>query len=102
MVLSFLRMRQLITRVDDDLHARLKQRAADEGVSMNALVTRILGDALAETSRERFLRQLEREGRRYIPPQPADPPTHDELRASAGPEAGEAVLEELLRQREES
>jgi plasmid stability protein len=32
-------MKQLITRIDEDLHARLKRRAASEGRSMNALVT---------------------------------------------------------------
>lgn len=31
-------MRQLITRLDDELHARLKARAAAEGRSVNALV----------------------------------------------------------------
>lgn len=35
-------MRQLIARIDDDLHARLKERAAKEGRSMNALVTEVL------------------------------------------------------------
>ncbi len=92
-------MRQLITRVDDDLHARLKQRAADEGVSMNALVTRILGDALAETPRERFLRQLEREGRRYVPPQPASVPTDEEL-LDATQGSGSAVSDALRHDRE--
>lgn len=35
-------MRQLIARIDDDLHARLKRRAAAEGRSLNALVTEAL------------------------------------------------------------
>jgi antitoxin FitA len=32
-------MRQLIARIDDDLHRRLKERAAREGRSLNDLVT---------------------------------------------------------------
>ncbi len=35
-------MRQLIARIDDDLHSRLKRRAAVEGRSVNAMVTDIL------------------------------------------------------------
>lgn len=35
-------MRQLITRLDDDLHARLKARAQAEGRSVNALVVEAL------------------------------------------------------------
>lgn len=40
-------MRQLIARVDDTLHARLKARAAAEGRSLNALVTELLGNGVA-------------------------------------------------------
>ena len=35
-------MRQLITRVDDDLLDRVKERARREGVSMNTFVNRLL------------------------------------------------------------
>ncbi|MEJ7797012.1 MAG: toxin-antitoxin system HicB family antitoxin [Solirubrobacteraceae bacterium] len=35
-------MRQLIARIDDALHSRLKQKAASEGRSLNALVTEAL------------------------------------------------------------
>jgi antitoxin FitA len=40
-------MRQLITRIDDDLHARLKARAEAEHRSLNALVTEVLEAAVA-------------------------------------------------------
>src|SRR5579884_3129290 len=40
-------VRQLITRLDDDLHARLRERAAAEGRSVNALVVEILAAAVA-------------------------------------------------------
>lgn len=35
-------MKQLIARIDDGLHARLKVKAAQEGRSLNALVTEAL------------------------------------------------------------
>lgn len=35
-------MRQLITRIDDDLHRRLRERARREGRSLNALATEAL------------------------------------------------------------
>lgn len=41
-------VRQLLTRIDDDLHARLKERARREGVSVNALVTGWLKAAVGE------------------------------------------------------
>ncbi len=41
-------MRQLIARIDDRLHARLKAQAAAEGRSLNSLVT----DALEQMARD--------------------------------------------------
>lgn len=41
-------MRQLITRIDDELHARLKARAAAEGRTLNDLVTEALRGVLAQ------------------------------------------------------
>lgn len=41
-------MRQLLARLDDDLHRRLRQRAAAEGRSVNALVSEVLAAAVAE------------------------------------------------------
>jgi plasmid stability protein len=42
------KVRQLITRMDDELHERLKTRAAAEGRSVNALVNDVLTRAIAE------------------------------------------------------
>lgn len=39
-------MRQLIARIDDELHARLKARAAAEGRSLNDLVSEALAAAV--------------------------------------------------------
>lgn len=39
-------MRQLITRIDDQLHQDLKARAASEGRSVNAVVKEILREAV--------------------------------------------------------
>lgn len=49
-------MRQLLARIDDDLHRRLKRRAAIEGRSVNALVTGILREAVARPSGPELLR----------------------------------------------
>jgi plasmid stability protein len=40
-------MRQLITRVDDELHAALKTRAVEEGRSVNSVVVEALTEAVA-------------------------------------------------------
>jgi plasmid stability protein len=39
-------MKQLITRVDDELHAELKATAAAEGRSVNAIASEALADAV--------------------------------------------------------
>jgi plasmid stability protein len=41
-------MRQLITRVDDDLHAALKTRAAEQGRSVNSVVVEALTEAIVQ------------------------------------------------------
>ena len=62
-------MRQLITRVDDDLHARLKAKAKAEGRSLNALVNEVLQKAAAEelTTEEKLRRRAEELGIELIP-----------------------------------
>jgi hypothetical protein len=77
------RMRQIITRVDDDLHARLKQRAAEEGVSLNAFVVDALETALEagpSTPRERLRRRAKRLGIEFVKRPPGTPPPDDERR----------------------
>lgn len=74
-------VKQLISRIDDDLHRRLKERAAQEGRSLNDLVAALLADAVADR-RESFRRRLERSGLRTLPPVPMQqPPTLDEVLA---------------------
>ncbi len=64
-------MRQLISRIDDRLHSKLKKRAAAERRSMNAIVTELLSNALAaEDDRARVLARLEALGLRVVPPRP--------------------------------
>lgn len=89
-------MRQLITRIDDDLHRRLKERARDEGRSMNAVVTELLEQAVPdETPRERLRRRLKAEGRLTEIPMPENPPSLEEALAMLRGDAGRAVLEAL-------
>jgi plasmid stability protein len=101
-------MRQLIARIDDDLHRRLKERAAREGRSLNDLVTEALA-AAADDESAAFRRRLARSGLRVFPP---GPPVPDQR---IGPEQGgddpddvddgdlgarDAVLEALLAERD--
>ncbi|MDQ3151339.1 MAG: toxin-antitoxin system HicB family antitoxin, partial [Actinomycetota bacterium] len=41
-------MKQLITRIDDELHRRLKERAAEAGRSLNDLVSGVLAAAVED------------------------------------------------------
>ncbi len=73
-------MKQLITRIDDDLHARLKRRAASEGRALNALVTEALeGVAPAQETPQEWLRRRARE--RGVPLlEPTRPPMEPQER----------------------
>jgi len=91
-------MRQLITRIDDDLHRRLKQRAAEQNQSVNELVTAILrgavGDAVT-SARQR----IERSGLRVLAPAPLlRPDRATVIEAQRG--SGAAVAEALAADRE--
>lgn len=89
-------MRQLITRIDDDLHRRLKARARDQGRSVNKLVTQILEDAVPdETPRERFRQRLKERGMLVELDVPEPMLTRAEVREMLRGEAGKAVLEAL-------
>ncbi len=72
-------MRQLITRIDDRLHARLKKRAAAEGRSVNALVTDLLEHGLdGKSDRERLRAKIEALGLQVtVPPPSRRPPSRD-------------------------
>ena len=80
-------VRQLITRIDDDLHEQLKARAAAEGRSMNAYVTDVLTRAVRSGERHVIRALLAREGLLSAPPRPASAPTlEDVLALTAAPE----------------
>ena len=58
------RVKQLITRLDDELHARLKARAAEEGRSLNDLIVEALSALVSKPlTRSEFREQLRRTGR---------------------------------------
>ncbi len=90
-------MRQLITRMDEALLAKLKRRAAAEGRSVNALVNDILASQVAGRSPRAELRL--RGGEHIVrPPRPARLPSRESLRrASRG--SGTAVTEALMEER---
>ncbi len=90
------RVRQLITRIDDDLHRRLKERARDQRRSVNALVTEVLEDAVPnESPRARFRRRLKERGMLVELDVPEPTLTRAEVREMLRGEAGKAVLEAL-------
>lgn len=89
-------MRQLITRIDDDLLARLKDLAAAEKRSVNALVTGILAAEVGGRSARDQLR-LRAAGRLVLPPRPSRVPSPASLRDAArgsGAAVGDALMEE--------
>jgi plasmid stability protein len=92
------RMRQLITRIDDRLHARLKERALQQGWSLNALVVEVLEQALAdERSRIGVRERARRSGRLVCPPSPARVPSRravEDATRGAGTVASEALAAE--------
>ncbi|MCP9491458.1 MAG: toxin-antitoxin system HicB family antitoxin [Solirubrobacteraceae bacterium MAG38_C4-C5] len=95
-------MKQLIARIDDDLHARLKQRAAFEGRSLNALVTETLEGAAPpreETPQAWLRRRAHERGVRLLGPadQPSDPAELDrviEANRGLGPFIDEFIEED--------
>lgn len=99
-------MRQMIVRLDDDLHARLKERAADEHTSLNAVAVEALEAFLArpETPRQRLARKAKRLGIPVVERPPGTPPfdleRHNALRAELPPGLGEIVDMSLAEDRE--
>ena len=92
-------MRQVITRVEDELHARLREAAAARGMSVNAFVVDALSAAVGvSVGRESVRRRAEATGKRVVPPAPDETPTWDEV-VAAGAEAGTAVSEALAEER---
>ncbi len=92
-------MRQLIARIDDALHARLKARARDEGRSMNALVTELLEAGVADARpAARLKARLRAKGLLVEPPPPERVPTKEEA-LEAGRGWGSAVSDALAADR---
>jgi hypothetical protein len=92
-------VRQVITQVEDGLHARLKEAAAARGMSVNAFVVDALAMAVGDaTKRDVVRRRAEATGRRVVPPVPEETPRWDEVEA-AGAEAGTGVSEALTDER---
>jgi antitoxin FitA len=98
-------MRQLITRIDEGLHERLKRVAKRHGRSVNSIVVESLSRTVdqldvPETAQE-WKRRMIAEGKVVVPPQPEGPvPSHEELlELSRG--WGPIVSEQLDRDRHE-
>lgn len=96
-------MRQLITRIDDDLHARLKAVAEAAGRSVNALVVEALERATAMPVDERTtVRRRAREaGMLVVPPRPERVRPRDQVIGSTRG-GGRAVGEALAAERDVS
>ncbi len=92
-------MRQLLARIDEELHARLKERAAAEGSSLNSLVVSILRAATIEETTPAGVRdRARRTGRLQVPPRPSYVPSWAEItEATSG--AGKAVSDALAAER---
>ncbi|MGH2682400.1 MAG: FitA-like ribbon-helix-helix domain-containing protein [Actinomycetota bacterium] len=91
-------MRQLLTRINDRLHRRLKARAAAEGRSVNALVTELLSTAVSGSDeRARVHSRVEATGLQMIPRPRRRPPSRDAAIAATrgvGRSASEALAAE--------
>jgi plasmid stability protein len=92
-------VRQLITRIDEELLLKLKERAAAEGRSVNSLVKDILASELAvRSARTELLRRGS--DRLFKPPRPTRIPSRPALRL-ASREWGTSVSHALMRERAE-
>lgn len=66
----------MIARIDDELHARLKAKAASEGRSLNDLLTEALTVAVSgKDERAEVWANLAARGQRVVPPRPPRVPT---------------------------
>lgn len=94
-------MRQLITRIDDDLHRRLKRRADVEGRSVNAMVSDILRRAVVtHDERESVRARMRALGRLAYVPRPETVPSRramSRLTRGMGSSVSKALAEERRR-----
>jgi hypothetical protein len=92
-------MKQMITRLDDDLHARLKAQAAAEDRSMNDLVVEALASRLDVATTRRSVRERARAmGRLVVPETTDETPDRDEVIASTRG-LGDAISTALAEER---
>jgi plasmid stability protein len=94
-------VRQLIARIEDELHERLKARAAAERRSLNSLVRELLVQGLpAGDGRQRVRMRAEAAGLRVVPRLDRQPPSRKAAIAAtrgAGRVASEALAAERAR-----
>jgi antitoxin FitA len=94
-------MKQLLLRLDDDLHRRLRERAAREGRSTNRLVTELLAEAIeGDDDRAVLRRRLAAAGMLVTPPIVRPLRSRDEVIEStrgAGTAVSDALFEERSR-----
>lgn len=91
-------MKQLISRIEEDLHRRLKEVAAREHRSVNSLVIEALELAVNDDAVS-LRRRLNRSELQVIPPRPSDPPPSLESVLEASRGVGAAVSEALQEER---
>ena len=90
----------MITRLDDELHSRLKARAAVEGRSLNDLIVDALSALVSKPlTRSEFREQLRRTGR-LVEPGDVVRPDPKVVRA-AWASGGRAVMAALMAEREQ-
>ena len=76
-------MKQLIARVDDALHARLKARAAAEGRSLNDLVSEVLAAAVGhQLTRQEVRARAQAAGLLVRSPRPQRPVSREQALGS--------------------
>lgn len=90
-----LAVRQLISRIDDELHLRLKTKAVAEDRSLNDLVTQALEDNLkSPDERAQMWARLAVRGARVVPPRPSKVPSAgaiEKITRGAGTVASDAL-----------
>jgi antitoxin FitA len=94
-------MKQMIVRVDDELHSQLKARAAAEGRSLNDLMTAALAAVVEVGTTRRTLRARARLARRLVVPEAPRrvPSRRSALTATTG--LGRAASEALRAERDD-
>lgn len=91
----------MITRLDDELHARLKARAAAEGRSLNDLTVEALNALVHEPLTREVVRERLRARGTLVVPETTTPRPGPSVWRDLPPGAGRAVFEALMAEREE-